>query len=105
MLVAQSCLILLRPHGLYVPLSMAFSTQEYWSRLPFPSPGDLPDLGIEPRSPALQADSLPAQYFKSNGSNFSSGSLNAMRQGLNCEHKVQHEILGGEEKRIFSFNS
>ena len=38
--------------------SMAFSRQEYWSGLPFPSPGDLPDPGIETRSPALQADSL-----------------------------------------------
>ena len=38
---------------------MGFSKQEYWSGLPFPSPGDLPDPGIEPRSPALQADSLP----------------------------------------------
>ena len=35
--------------------SMGFSRQEYWSVLPFPSPGDLPDPGIEPRSPALQA--------------------------------------------------
>ena len=43
-----------QPHG----LSIEFSRQEYWSGLPFPSPGDLPDLGIEPRSP-LQADSLP----------------------------------------------
>ena len=34
---------------------------EYWSGLPFPSPGDLPDPGIEPRSPALQADSLPTE--------------------------------------------
>ena len=41
------------------PLSMGFSRQEYWSGLPFPSPGDLPDLGIEPVSPELQADSLP----------------------------------------------
>ena len=40
------------------PLSMGFSRQEYWSGLPFPSPGDLPDPGIEPRSPALQADAL-----------------------------------------------
>ena len=39
-------------------LSMGFSRQEYWSGLPFPSPGDLPDPGIEPRSPAMQADSL-----------------------------------------------
>ena len=36
------------------PLSMGFSRQEHWSGLPFPSPGDLPDPGIEPRSPALQ---------------------------------------------------
>ena len=40
-------------------LSMGFSRQEYWSGLPFPSPEDLPDPGIEPWSPALQADSLP----------------------------------------------
>ena len=40
---------------------MGFSRQGYWSGLPFPSPGDLPDPGIEPRSPALQADSLPTE--------------------------------------------
>ena len=40
---------------------MEFSRQEYWSGLPFPSPGDLPDTGIEPGSPTLQADSLPAE--------------------------------------------
>jgi len=40
---------------------MRFSKQEYWSRLPFPSPGDLPDPGIEPTSPALKADSFPAE--------------------------------------------
>ena len=39
-------------------LSMGFSRQEYWNGLPFPSPGDLPNSGIKPRSPALQADSL-----------------------------------------------
>ena len=43
------------------PQFMGFSRQEYWSGLPFPSPGDLPDLGIEPRSPALQADSFPSE--------------------------------------------
>ena len=43
------------------PLSMGFSRQEYWSGLPFPLPGDLPDLGMEPGSPALQADSLPSE--------------------------------------------
>ena len=40
------------------PQSMEFSRQEYWSGLPFPSPGDLPNPGIKPRSPALQADAL-----------------------------------------------
>ena len=40
---------------------MGFSRQEYWSGLPFPSPGNLPDLGIEPGSPALQADALPSE--------------------------------------------
>ena len=41
-------------------LSLGFSRQEYWSGLPCPLPGDLPDPGIEPRSPTLQADSLPS---------------------------------------------
>ena len=40
------------------PMSTGYSRQEYWCGLPFPSPGDLPNPGIEPRSPALQADSL-----------------------------------------------
>ena len=44
-----------------IPLSMEFPRQEYWSRLPFPSPGDLPNPGVEPGSPALQADSLPSE--------------------------------------------
>ena len=47
-----------------VPLSMGFSRQEYWSGLPFPSPGDLPNPGIEPRSPTLQADALTSAQHK-----------------------------------------
>ena len=43
------------------PLSMGFSRQEYWSGLAFPSPGDLPDPGIEPRSPTLEADALTSE--------------------------------------------
>ena len=43
------------------PPSMGFSRQEYWSGLPFPSPGDLPNSGIEPGSPTLQADALPSE--------------------------------------------
>ena len=45
--------------GLPVPLFMEFSKQEYWSAFPFPSPGGLPDPGVESESLALQADSLP----------------------------------------------
>ena len=43
------------------PPSMEFSRKEYWSGLPFPSPGDVPNPGIEPRSPTLQADSVPPE--------------------------------------------
>ena len=46
------------------PPSMEFSRQENWSGLPFPSPGNLPDPGIKPRSPALQADSLSHEHPK-----------------------------------------
>ena len=63
-LVAKSCLTLFATQwtvALQAPLSMGFSRQEYWSGLPFPSPGDLPDPGIKLGSPALQADSLPSE--------------------------------------------
>ena len=63
MKVTQSCPTLATPWTVAHkgPLSMGFSRQEYWSGLSFPSPGDLPDPGIEPMSPALQADSLPTE--------------------------------------------
>ena len=62
-LVAKLCLTLAIPWivACQAPLSMGCSRQEYWSGLPFPSAGDLPDPGIEPTSPALQADSLPTE--------------------------------------------
>ena len=50
----------LLPRGLW-PLSMGFSRKKYWSGMPFPSPGDLPNPGMEPRSLALWADSLPSE--------------------------------------------
>ena len=59
MLVVQSCLTLATPGACQAPLSKGFTRQEYWTGLPFPSPGDFPNLGIDPGSPALQADSLP----------------------------------------------
>ena len=60
-LVAQPCPTLYGPTDCtpQAPLSMGFSRQEYWSRLPFPSPGDLSDPGIKPESPPWQAGSLP----------------------------------------------
>ena len=57
-LVAKLCLTVTH----WSPLSMEFSRQEYWSGLPFPSPGDLPDPGIKPMSPAWPADFLPLNY-------------------------------------------
>ena len=62
-LVAESCPTLATTLAItcQAPLSMGFSRQEYWSGLPFPSSVDLPDLGIKPRFPALQADSLPTE--------------------------------------------
>ena len=59
-LVTKSCPTLVTPRTIafQASLSIGFSRQEYWSELPFPSPEDLPDPGIEPGSPALQADSL-----------------------------------------------
>ena len=71
------------------PLSMGFSWQEYWSGLPFPSPGDLPNPGIEPGSLALQADSLPSVPLgKSNKQN--------------KQNHVEFELLWGdiEEKQF-----
>ena len=58
--IAQSCPTLCNPWTVahQAPLSMGFSRQEYWSGLPFPSPGDLPNPGIKPRSPTLHADAL-----------------------------------------------
>ena len=62
-LVAQSCPTVCNPWSVIheAPLSMGFPSQEYWSGLPFPSARNLPNPGIEPGSPALQADSLPTE--------------------------------------------
>jgi len=62
-LVAKLCLTLATPWivACQASLSMEFSMQEYWRGEPSPSPGDPLDLGIKPRSPTLQADSLPSE--------------------------------------------
>ena len=60
--IAQSCQTLCDLMEVcQVPPAMGFSRQEYWSGFPFPSPGDLPNPGIEPGFSALQADSLPSE--------------------------------------------
>ena len=69
---------------------MEFSRQEYWSGLPFPSPGDLPDAGIEPGSPALQANALPSEP---------PGSLSTGRQ-TPAQKKLKSK---GEHKKIVVF--
>ena len=56
--ISQLCPTLWDPIDCSPPGSMEFSRQEYWSRYPLPSPGDLPNPGVEPRYPALQADSF-----------------------------------------------
>ena len=63
-LVAKSCPTLVTPWTVacQAPLSMRFSRQEYWSGLPLPPPGHLPDPGIEPGSLASQADSSPTEH-------------------------------------------
>ena len=62
-LVSKSCPTLVTPWtmALQVPQSMGFSRQECWSGLPFPSPGEVPNPGIEPGSPTLQESSLPTE--------------------------------------------
>ena len=64
-LVTKSCLSLVTPWTVaqQAPLSMGFPRQEYWSGVPFPSPGGLHDARLKPRSPALQANSLPIEYL------------------------------------------
>ena len=71
--IAQSCPTLCYPWTIW---SLEFSRPEYWSGKPFHSPGDLPNPGIEPRSPALQADSLLSEKPKKTGV----GSLSLLQQ-------------------------
>ena len=77
----------LRPHGLYTQ-SMEFSRPDYWSGEPFPSPGDLPNPGIKPRSPTLQADSLPTEP-QGEPKNTGVGSLSLLQQILPTQESNQ----------------
>ena len=69
-----------------VPPSMGFSRQECWSGLSFPSPGDLPEPGIEPGSPALQADALPSLFQEIFRNLTSKSSINLQRTNINSNY-------------------
>ena len=79
------------------PLSMGFFWQEYWSGLPCPPPGDLPNLGTEPMSPALKVDSLPAKPpgkpLKQHGWTFILSEINQTgeRYNLTCMWRLKKE--------------
>ena len=102
----QSCPTLCDPTDVarQGPLSMGFSRQEYWSGLPFPSPGDSPDPEIRPKSPAMQADSLaseipgkpwPRAVFPVNVFSGDSLSLPVFGQGQGSRVLVWSQILLG----------
>ena len=86
--------------ALQAPLSMRFSKQEYWSGLPFPSPGapfpspgDLPDLGIKPESPALQADSLSTEPPGKPIVTKQAPELSTTKMFFSTVHCIQHTFL------------
>ena len=89
--VTKSCPTLATPWTVacQAPLPMGFSRQEYWNGLPFPSPGERSDPGIEPRSPALQADSLltelPGKPKTACGISFPDHGLNPGPLHWDCE--------------------
>ena len=97
MLVAQLCPSLCDPWtaARQAPLSMGFSRQGYWSGLPFPSPGDLPDPDIEPGSPAMQVDSLPTELLGKlpNTSHLSTKLVHLHTILLTLEAKANAEML------------
>ena len=72
--------------------SMGFSRQEYWSELPFPSPGDLPDLGIEPGSPALYADALTSEPQLIKIHHFADKGLYSQSYGFSSSHIQMWEL-------------
>ena len=90
------------------PPSMGISRQEYWSGLPFPSPGDLPDPGIEPGSPALQEDSLLTElqtqhinrdFLGSSGAKTPNFLCGGSRLILAQETKIPHVAQNGQKKK------
>ena len=90
-----------------VPPSVGFSRQEYWSGLPFPSPGDLPDPGAEPGSPALQVDALPSesQHIKKQRYYFANKGPSSQSSGFSSSHvwmwELDHKESWGLKKWCF----
>ena len=90
-----------------VPPSMGFSRQEYWSGLPFPSPGDLPDPGTEPGSPALRVDALPSesQHIKKQRYYFANKGPSSQSSGFSSSHvwmwELDHKESWGLKKWCF----
>ena len=77
------------------PPSMGFSRQEYWNRLLFPCPGDLPNPGNEPRSPALQGDSSPSELMEQ----YSPINRNVGLMQVTTWRKPKHQVKGAGYKR------
>ena len=92
-LVSQSCPISVTPWTVahQAPLSMGFPRQEFWSGLPSPTPGDLPNTEIEPRSPTLQEDSLPSEP-PGKPMNTELGSLSLL-QGISPTQELNQGLL------------
>ena len=76
------------------PPSMGFSRQEYWNGLPFASPGDLPDPGIKPRSPALQADTLQFRLSHQRLESHRSREMLSLGIGRQSRVMVSRELFG-----------
>ena len=105
--VAQLCLTVCDPKQ-----SMEFSRLEYWSGQPFPSPGDIPNPGIDPRSPTWEADSLPAEP-PGKPKNTGMGSLSFLqwifltqkqnRHLLHCRQILYHLSYQGSPQFIYYF--
>ena len=96
-LVARLCPTLATP-WCQALVSMGFSRQEYWTGLPFPSPGDLPNPGIEPRPSALQADSLPTEIW---GKPFVLYDRFQIRICLNCNFYIHPPLFNLSVSFVF----
>ena len=83
---------------------MGFSRQEYWSGLPFPSPADLPNPGVEPESPALQADSLPSE---SPGNKYPNTKLKVKKKNISSsltQNMVHQQNKLDEQIEVYSYD-